>query len=247
MIGYMKETHNFGMADSQPQVPVAQFPIDDTRSADVYVCDFATSPWSIEACHAVLNGEEKTRADRYRNARAQEQFLRSRGYLRFVLSRYLGCDPRTIEFTANTFGKPQLAETDAGSGLHFNVSHTDGIALIAVAAVPIGVDVERVREVSAAEGLVQRYFHAAEQRQFHTLAPSLRAAAFLKGWVCKEAVLKGIGCGVRDLDRCIVDLHPESPAAIVGPAETATNWKLVSWAPAPGILGAVAVGRQESP
>ncbi len=247
MIGYMKEIHNFGTADSQPQVPVAQFPIDETRSADVYACDFITSPWSIEACHAVLNGEEKTRADRYRNARAQEQFIRSRGYLRFVLSQYLERDPETIEFTTNAFGKPQLAETHAASGLHFNVSHTDGIALIAVAAEPIGVDIERVREVAAADGLVQRYFHEVEQRQFHSLATRLRAAAFLKGWVCKEAVLKGIGCGVRDLDRCIVDLHPESPATIVGPAETATNWSLVSWVPVVGVLAAVAVGRQKSP
>ena len=234
------------MADSQPQVPVAQFPIDETRSADVYACDFVTSPWSIEACHAVLNGEEKARADRYRNARAQEQFIRSRGYLRYVLSRYLERDPETIEFTTNTFGKPLLCETHE-SGLHFNVSHTDGVALIAVAAVPIGVDVERVREVPAADGLIRRYFHEVEQRQFHALAPSLRTAAFLKGWVCKEAVLKGIGCGVRDLDRCIVDLYPGSPAAIVGPAETATNWRLVSWAPVLGVLAAVAVGRQESP
>ncbi len=247
MIGYMKETHNFGTADSQPQVPVAQFTIDETRSADVYACDFVTSPWSIEVCRAVLNGEENARADRYRNARAQEQFIRSRGYLRFVLSRYLGCDPETIEFSTNAFGKPQLAETHPASGLHFNVSHTDGIALIAVAAVPIGVDVERLRDVPAADGLIQRYFHEVEQRQFHALATSLRTGAFLKGWVCKEAVLKGIGCGVRDLDRCIVDLHPELPATIVGPTETATNWSLVSWAPVVGVLAAVAVGKQKRP
>ena len=247
MIGYMKETNNFGVADPQPQVPVVQFSIDVARSADVYVCDFATSPWSIEACRGVLNGEEKTRADRYRNPRAQEQFIRSRGYLRYVFSRKLGCDPQTIEFTTNAFGKPQLGEPHQASGLHFNVSHTDGIALIAVATVPIGVDIERLREVPAADGLVRRYFHEIEQHQFRSLAPSLRTAAFLKGWVCKEAVLKGIGCGVRDLDRCIVDLHPESPASIVGPAETAINWGLVSWTPAEGVLAALAAWKAESP
>ena len=50
------------------------------------------------------------------------------------------------------------------SGIHFNVTHTDGLALIALARRPVGVDVEQLRAVSDPEGLVRRFFSAAETR-----------------------------------------------------------------------------------
>ena len=184
-----------------------------------------------------LTADEGGRATRYRHAGAREQFVRSRAALRRLLAANLDCEPREVEIVANADGKPMLR----GGGFHFNVSHTDGIALIALADTPVGVDVERLREMPGAAGLVERYFSAPERRQFAELPAEVRAMGFFRGWTCKEAVLKGIGCGVRELDRCVVELQPDTPPAILGPAETAADWSVITWQPTPLTLAALAV------
>jgi 4'-phosphopantetheinyl transferase len=189
-----------------------------------------------------LTADEGERATRYRNAGAREQFVRSRAALRRLLGASLKCGPCAVEIVPNADGKPMLR----GGGLQFNVSHTDGVVLIALADCPVGVDVERVRDMPGAAGLVERYFSDAERRQFADLPESVRTLGFFRGWTCKEAVLKGIGCGVRELDRCVVELHPDAPPAIRGPAETAEGWQLLTWRPTPDTLAAVAVATKNA-
>jgi 4'-phosphopantetheinyl transferase len=88
---------------------------------------------------------------------------------------------------------------------------------------------------------VERFFAPPERDQYRGLPGELRPSAFLHGWTCKEAVLKGIGCGARELDRCVVDLDPRRPPRVVGPAATAAGWRVVCWRPGPGYVAAVAV------
>ena len=189
-----------------------------------------------------LTADEDTRATRYRNAGACEQFTRSRATLRRLLAVNLGCRPREVEIIANADGKPMLR----GGGLPFNVSHTDGVVLIALADTPVGVDVERLRAMPGAAGLVERYFSEQERRQFALLPAALQTMGFFRGWTCKEAVLKGIGCGVRELDRCVVELHPDAPPAILGPPETAAGWRVMTWQPTPETLAAIAVATRNA-
>ena len=189
-----------------------------------------------------LTADEGERATRYRNAGAREQFVRSRAALRRILGASLACGPCEVEIVPNADGKPMLP----GGNLQFNVSHTDGVVLVAVADRPVGVDVERLREMPGATGLVERYFSEAERRQFADLPASARTLGFFRGWTCKEAVLKGIGCGVRELDRCFVELHPDAPPTILGPPETASAWRVVTWQPTPETLAALAVATKNA-
>jgi 4'-phosphopantetheinyl transferase len=109
-----------------------------------------------------------------------------------------------------------------------------------MARVEVGVDVEAVRELASRDALVERFFAPAERAQYAALPGELRPAAFRRGWTCKEAVLKGIGCGTRDLDRCVVDLDPRCQPRVIGPPETAAAWALTCWEPEPGHVAAVA-------
>ena len=185
-----------------------------------------------------LTAEEGERATRYRNAAAREQFVRSRAALRRLLAADLNCRPPEVEVVANADGKPMLR---GGGDLQFNVSHTDGVVLIALADTPVGVDVERLRAMPGAAGLVERYFSELERRQFAGLPESVQTRGFFRGWTCKEAVLKGIGCGVRELDRCVVELNPDAPPAVLDPPETANAWRVVTWQPTAETLAALAV------
>src|SRR5262245_29451212 len=82
-----------------------------------------------------LTDDEKVRADRYKVARAQHQFVTARGRLRQLLGQCLGISPVDVPIEYNGAGKPRLP--DDAFGIHFNVSHTVGLAVIAFARRPV--------------------------------------------------------------------------------------------------------------
>lgn len=204
-------------------------PLDDT-------------PPDPAAVRGGLSADELARFDRYQHPRAKAQFARCRLTLRTVLAGYLGCRPGEVRFRYDPDGKPAVEGT---AGPHFNLSHTDGAGVIAVAGVPVGTDVENAREGPNADALVERFFAPAERDQYRALPPPLRPAAFLRGWTCKEALLKGVGCGARGLEGCVVDLDPRRPARVVGlhgaVAKLGPTWGLACWPVAEGIAAALAV------
>src|SRR5207253_10188751 len=91
-------------------------------------------------------------------------------------------------------GKPALAD---GDGLRFNVAHSHGLALVAVArGRELGVDLERVRPLPAAEAIARRFFSARERAVLDALPLRRRLDAFLSLWTRKEAFLKATGGGL---------------------------------------------------
>jgi 4'-phosphopantetheinyl transferase len=189
------------------------------------------------ALEATLTPGEHARAVRFRLPHVRDQFVRTRALLRVLLGRYLGCPAVAVPIEPNPDGKPVVA----GGGVEFNVSHTEGLAVFAVADRPVGVDVEVVREIATMDDLVERFFAPRERELYRSLPAELRRTGFFRGWTCKEAVLKGIGCGTRDLDRCVVDLDPRRTPHIVGPPDIASGWVVESWVPEPGYVAAVAL------
>ena len=147
-----------------------------------------------------------------------------------------------MPITYTGVGKPALAEPH--TTLHFNVTHTDGLALIALARRPVGIDIERIRPVSDPEGLVGRFFSAAERESYLALPAELRPAGFFRGWTCKEAVIKAAGLSVAYLDGFDVELNPLCPAALLAarhPVLAGMGLGLAAWEPAGGYAAAVAI------
>lgn len=188
-----------------------------------------------------LTPDERARAARYKVEKPRQQFVTGRGLLRRLLGELCGLAPLDVPITYTGAGKPVL---DAPATVHFNVTHTDGLALIAVADRPVGIDVERVRGLDNPDGLVERFFSAAECEAYRTLATELRPHGFFRGWTCKEAVIKAAGLSVACLGDFDVELHPLRPAALLGarhPSLLGTAWALSSWEPVAGFAAAVAV------
>lgn len=208
----------------------------------VWVVSLADPPIEATELFGYLTPDEQIRADRYRVAAARLQFVVARGLLRRLLSRHMGVAPPAVPITYLGSGKPVLE--DRSANIHFNVTHTDNLALIAMARQMIGIDVERFRPVSEPEGLVRRFFSAAECETFLTLPDSLRSAGFFRGWTCKEAVIKAAGLSVASLDEFDVELHPARPAALLAarhPALASENWRLSTWEPVVGYCAAVVI------
>jgi 4'-phosphopantetheinyl transferase len=187
-----------------------------------------------------LTESEQARAERLRLPGVRAQFVAARGQLRALLAHYLGISPRSVPVIYADGGKPHLP---GECGLHFNVSHTEGLAVFAISRSRVGVDVEREREVPDADGLVSRFFATRECLEFHSLPTEKRSAAFLRAWTRKEAVLKAMGRGVQSLDCCEVTFG-EADARIVcldGDDRAGERWRMIGWHPAVGYQAAVAV------
>ncbi|MCZ2341005.1 MAG: 4'-phosphopantetheinyl transferase superfamily protein [Bacteroidales bacterium] len=195
---------------------------------------------------AVLTPDEIARADRYAIERPRQQFLTVRTVLRLVLGARLGLAPQAVPLSVTPDGKPYLRD---GADFHFNVSHTDGLGLIVTAPVPVGIDAEPLRPMPSADGLVERFFALAERVQYRQLPVEQKLPGFFKGWVCKEALLKGVGCGARGLEHCVMDMDPQTPARVLGltgcAAAMGPHWSLQVWQPTERHLAALALQDHE--
>lgn len=83
-------------------------------------------------------------------------------------------------------GKPYI---EGNSEIHFNISHTDGLLVIAVSDYEVGIDAEKVREVDMR---VKKRFTKAEAEY---VGESINR--FFEIWTKKEAFLKQKGVGLK--------------------------------------------------
>lgn len=161
--------------------------------------------------------------------------------LHALLEHYAASD-RKLDIVRNERGKPHAPQ----SGLDFNLSHARDHALIAFARrQPIGVDLESTSRRVEIEDLARRFFSSGEADALSALPASLRPAAFLRLWTCKEAVLKAIGQGLSfGLDRVAFGLDdqgvPTGIAGLAAEAGPAEDWRIVLLEPVAGFLGALA-------
>lgn len=119
-----------------------------------------------------------------------------RGGLRQVLARYLAEGPEEIELTVGEHGKPRLA----GEQLHFNLSHSGAMALIAVCGDrEVGVDVEQIKPGRDLIALAERALLPADAAAVREAAEAKREATFYRLWACHEARLKCLGVGIGSL------------------------------------------------
>jgi 4'-phosphopantetheinyl transferase len=217
-------------------------PTDPPAADEVHIwsVDLGRLPVELAELAAALTPDEQDRAGRYRAAKARDQFVACRGLLRRVLGGYTRTDPRAVPITYHQAGKPVLAS----AAVEFNLTHTDGLALIAVGHRRLGIDVERLRVIPDADGLVERFFSPVELAAYRAVAADRRPAAFLRGWTCKEALIKAVGTGVLALEGFDVELDPDRPPAVLAVRHAAfvgTRWAVGVWEPAAGFVAALAV------
>lgn len=194
---------------------------------------------------------EAARARRMGSALRRREFLACRGALRRILAAVLGSDPLAVPIMESVHGKPVLVPGGRLPPIGFNVSHSGGRYVIALArgAGP-GVDVERIRPRPRLDRLARRFFSPAEQRAV-AAAPS-PLEAFYRVWARKEAVIKADGRGVGlGLGRFDVSADEGRPTLLHarwdGAAEEeAAHWSLFALDAGAGYAAALAVRRPDA-
>jgi 4'-phosphopantetheinyl transferase len=194
----------------------------------------------------ILMPDERDRADRFHFTEDCNRWIKSRSALRLILGRYLDTSPRDVRFVYGSHGKPSLDPGFHRRPLHFNLTHSADLALLAVTrAMPLGVDVECRRDIPDALQIAESYFCPDEIAELSILHRNEESDAFLRCWTRKEAYLKANGSGLSiPLNKVRVSLGENEPSRILlidGSSQAAAGWRLYHLAPDPGYVGAVAV------
>jgi 4'-phosphopantetheinyl transferase len=209
----------------------------------VWHSDLALSEQGVEKLFQLLDSDERDRAARFKVPDPRRQFVISRAFLRILLGRYLQLNPIRVSFRVSAHGKPELGDV---SDLRFNLSHTEGAAVIAITrGRRVGIDVERIRQNLNPLELADRFFSREESEWLRSQSATQQFAAFFACWTAKEAYVKACGGGLSmpltafavkpGLDNAQLELQ------IYREPESARRWSLWQLDFGPDLRSALAV------
>lgn len=181
---------------------------EELNEAGVFVHTFDVSEADGVADHAILSGDEQSRAQRFRRSEDARLFVSARAAVRRILATELSLAPESVPIELGLHGRPQLPAESAES-LDFNVTHSTTRVAIAVArGRRVGIDIESVSATRNLELLIQEVMGPGERARLERLTGPDRAFAFYECWTRKEAILKAVGVGVgypvREIDTPIL-------------------------------------------
>jgi 4'-phosphopantetheinyl transferase len=156
---------------------------------DVYKLHWPDLLPYLDALTTVLSTDERERTSRFHFDQDRKRFILCRAWLRCILGELLEIPPQAVAFRLGSHGKPAV-----DGPWEFNLSHSGMWALCAaVRGLPVGADIEVLRELADAADLAKRFFAPTEARMVHASNP--RAHAFFTVWTRKEAFVKAVGTG----------------------------------------------------
>jgi len=237
--------------DDLPSVPAD--PLRDAHGVDLWWADAtAIQNLDLDAACLAMQPDEHARFARYRVDSSRRLYAAGRMLVRQALSRYVRLPPAAWRFGHNEHGKPRLAGPAGAPPVHFNLSHTPGLAVCAVSMVHsrIGVDAESLQRPVDATAIAPQQFSAAEARWLRALLPPRLAPEFMALWTLKESYLKARGEGLAlplawcSFESSIDGVHPLFDARL---ADDASAWRFALLRAGPAHLVALAVDTGRSP
>jgi 4'-phosphopantetheinyl transferase len=120
------------------------------------------------------------------------------------VSQQTGQLPEQLVIRYGSHGKPFIRDSE----FHFNLSHSQDHALLAIAVGrEVGIDVECVDESFNPIDLVERFLSVDERKCVLECPTDQQRRAFLRRWVRKEAMAKATGIGIAE----VIDAPLEHP------------------------------------
>ncbi|HEY3603260.1 MAG TPA: 4'-phosphopantetheinyl transferase superfamily protein [Sporichthyaceae bacterium] len=188
---------------------------------------WATPVGADPALWALLDDAERARHGRMHRPADRARFLTAHALARVVLGRTLGRHPAALRLFAECrhcggpHGKLQLADHE----LELSLTHAGDRVGVAVATVPVGIDVEDLAVTRVDPALAAQVLSPADLARWTALPLARQATALLRVWTRGEAVVKALGVGL-DVDPR--DLPPDLA-------------QVVDLDPGPGFIGSLAV------
>lgn len=170
---------------------------------------------AIKRFEPLLSRDERLRSEQILFNHERRRYVITHGALRAILAGYIGKHPETLRFGRGRFGKPFLA--DPPGSVAFNLSHSEGLSLIAVTAgQSVGIDVEKVRQLKSLKLILNRYFTVEERRYIDSTPEPNKTQAFFTLWTRREAAAKALGLNLAAaLVKIRIPLFPFGGSTIV--------------------------------
>jgi 4'-phosphopantetheinyl transferase len=195
-----------------------------------------TDTGAVPAADSWLSAAERARAQQGPAALRIRRVL-LRAALRRALGDVLGLHPADVPLTEQD-GRPSPAGAAAGPHLDVSCSASAGLGLVAVAVgARVGVDVERLDGTDLADGAAEGWLTARERAALAGLPAAVRPPAVTRCWTQKEAVLKGLGVGLRAGPHTV-----ETPVSGAGTGWSG-DWHLLPVDVPPGWVASLALSR----
>lgn len=195
----------------------------------------------VKELQQLLSDEENNRMRRFYFQKDRLRFAVSYGILRMLTGRYLNISPQLLNFRNGSNGKPELDKYLADAPFSFNLSHSHTLVVFAFSRFyNLGVDVEHIRLMPEFQEITDSYFHKNEIAAIQSVPLCQRQEAFFYCWTQKEAFVKATGEGLsRPLNSFFISQTQGGTFKIDGNG-IEPNWKLMTFIPVLGYIGAVA-------
>ena len=154
---------------------------------------------TIRQYQNVLSQDERIKQVQFYFEEHRHQYLVTRALLRTTLSLYSDSyvKPEDWIFQVNPYGKPYIESPPLSYTPFFNLSHTKGMIVLAIAPEPImGVDIEWATRQGNIVQLAEHCFSPSEIADLLKLPYSEQINRFYELWTLKEAYIKACGMGL---------------------------------------------------
>lgn len=170
-----------------------------------------------------LNYTEINRAERFHKELDKNRFIICRSILKIVLAAYTKLDAKNINLDYHFNKKPYLASHPS---LHFNVSHSEDYAVIAISHNKVGIDIEYIAKDFDFNEILSDVFNDNEILSIQKATD--KKHAFYTSWTRKEAFVKALGKGIDDDFKNIPCLDGEH-SLDSNQLNTNENWQIYSF------------------
>lgn len=157
---------------------------------EIYHYDISgMSDEEIEKMYLGSDKNRKEKADKLKKDEKKKLSIAAGDLVRSVISKKFNIDKKDVRFRVEKGGKPHIEGID----VNFSISHSGTIALCAIADSPVGIDIEKIRDMDLS--VAKKHF-APDEQDYVFEKMSLSRQRFFEVWTRKEAYVKMLGRGI---------------------------------------------------
>lgn len=169
------------------------------EKSEIHLWQIFLNNFSAKQLFSRLDPAEQERARRFKADILSRRYIVAHVGMRDILAKYLGSSTASIDLVQPLNQKPFLRPKANQRDLHFNLSHSHEVAILAVSQTwSVGVDIEHIRPIPDVIKLAKRFFAKSEYEMLLTVDPEQQLALFFQIWTAKEAFLKAQGLGISN-------------------------------------------------
>lgn len=167
----------------------------DKQTILVFIAHLPSMSHYQEELWYTLSDQERGQSRKFFNNPLRDNYILSHGILRSLLSCYVSKRSQDINFLANQYGKPFLANNK--NKIQFNMSHSKEYAAYIIALEnQVGIDIEWEDKDVNIEEITELVLSPTERIHFNRLNEREKVHNFYEIWTKKEAIIKAIGQGL---------------------------------------------------